>query len=291
MDIQNNESEGLSNADWTYGGWGYGANSPSWSDLSNTQWSLMGLDAANLSETSDTWSKGELYVTRCQNLQATNSYAVTDDGGFTYQPPSVSMAWGCNGDTSQSYGAMSAAGVWSLRLCGVDTSDQRVQEGLNWLRDNYAPIDTVGNPCYGDTYLYYYLLSFAKTLIMTEIPSGSWQETASQDITDYIVSQQHDDGHWSSNEGDLFATEQAILALQTRTIPTNVQRLSWLTFILHSNADLHVYDSLGRHVGMNYDTGEIEIEIPEDIALLDIEKGAVGEEPLHGWPLRYQCGG
>jgi hypothetical protein len=157
---------------------------------------------------------------------------------------------------------MSAAGVWSLRLCGVDTSDQRVQEGLNWLRDNYAPIDTVGNPCYGDTYLYYYLLSFAKTLIMTEIPSGSWQETASQDITDYIVSQQHDDGHWSSNEGDLFATEQAILALQTRTIPTNVQRLSWLTFILHSNADLHVYDPLGRHVGMNYDTGEIEIGIP-----------------------------
>ena len=262
VDIQNNESEGLSNADWTYGGWGYGANSPSWSDLSNTQWSLMGLDAANLSETSDTWSKGELYVTRCQNLQATNSYAVTDDGGFTYQPPSVSMAWGCNGDTSQSYGAMSATGVWSLRLCGVDTSDQRVQEGLNWLRDNYAPIDTVGNPCYGDTYLYYYLLSFAKTLIMTEIPSGSWQETASQDITDYIVSQQHDDGHWSSNEGDLFATEQAILALQTRTIPTNIQRLSWLTFILHSNADMHIYDPLGRHVGMNYDTGEIEIEIP-----------------------------
>ena len=262
VDIQNDGSEGINESNWTYGGWGYGANSSTWSDLSNTQWSLMGLDAANLSETSGTWNNATLYVTRCQNWQATNPYAVTNDGGFTYQPPNTSMAWGCGGDPGQSYGAMSAAGVWSLRLCGVDTSDQRVQKGLNWLRDNYAPIDTVGNPCYGDTYLYYYLLSFAKTLIMTEIPSGSWQETASQDITDYIVSQQHDDGHWSSNEGDLFATEQAILALQTRTIPTNVQRLSWLTFILHSNADLHVYDPLGRHVGMNYDTGEIEIEIP-----------------------------
>ncbi|RKX24500.1 MAG: hypothetical protein DRP47_11280, partial [Candidatus Zixiibacteriota bacterium] len=263
VEIQNDETEGLTNLNWTYGGWGYAGNSPAWSDLSNTQWSLMGLDAANLSKASDTWSKGEIYVTRCQNLQATNpEYDVTNDGGFTYQPPNISCYWGCKGDPKQSYGSMSAAGVWSLRLCGVDTSDQKVQEGLNWLRNNYAPISTVGNPCYGDTYLYYYLLSFAKTLIMTGIPLGSWQETASQDITEYIVSQQYDDGHWSSNEGDLFATEQAILALQTRTIPTSVQRLSWLTFILHSNADLHVYDPLGRHVGMNYDTGEIEIEIP-----------------------------
>jgi len=29
-----------------------------------------------------------------------------------------------------------------------------------------------------------------------------------------------------------------------------------------SDLDLHVYDSLGRHVGMNYETGQIEIEIP-----------------------------
>jgi len=97
---------------------------------------------------------------------------------------------------------------------------------------------------------------------MTEIPVGSWQETASNDITDYIVNQQYDDGHWTSAEGDLFATEQAILALQTRIIPTDIQRLSYLTFILHSNADLHVYDPLGRHVGMNYGTGDIEIQIP-----------------------------
>jgi len=157
---------------------------------------------------------------------------------------------------------MSAAGVWSLVLCSVDTSDQRVQAGLGWLRDNYAPIDTVGNPCYGDTYLYYYLLGFAKTLIMTGTPPGSWQETASQDLTNYTVNQQHDDGHWSSGEGDLFATEQAILALQTRIIPADVQRLSWLTFILHSPVDLHIYDPLGRHVGMNYTTGEIEVQIP-----------------------------
>jgi len=196
-------------------------------------------------------------------LQATNpEYDVTNDGGFTYQPPNISCCWGYNGNPKHSYGAITAAGVWSLRLCDVNTADQRVQAGLNWLRNNYAPIDTVQNPGIGNTYLYYYLLSFAKALIMTDIPAGSWQETASNDITNYIVSQQYADGHWTSNEGALFATEQAILALQTRTIPTDIQRLSYLTFILCSNADLHVYDPLGRHVGKNYDTGEIDLEIP-----------------------------
>jgi len=34
-----------------------------------------------------------------------------------------------------------------------------------------------------------------------------------------------------------------------------------LSFTLHSNADLHIYDSLGRHVGINYTTGEPETQI------------------------------
>ena len=155
VDIQNDEGEGLTNSDWTYGGWGYYDSSPDWSDLSNTQWSLMGLDAADLSKTDNTWNKAEMYVTRCQNLQVTNpAYDITNDGGFTYQPPSISCCWGWGGDPSQSYGAMTAAGVWSLRLTGVDKDDQRVQAGLDWLRDHYAPIDTVQNPGIGNTYLY-----------------------------------------------------------------------------------------------------------------------------------------
>jgi len=35
-----------------------------------------------------------------------------------------------------------------------------------------------------------------------------------------------------------------------------------LTYELHSHADMHIYDPVGRHVGMNYSTGEIENEIP-----------------------------
>ena len=98
----------------------------------------MGLDAANLPKTDDTWSKAETFVTRCQNLD-TNPWHHSNDGGFGYQPPTVA----CCG-RHISYGSMTAAGIWGLRLAGVPTGDQRVQAGLNWLKNNYAPIETKG---------------------------------------------------------------------------------------------------------------------------------------------------
>ncbi len=38
--------------------------------------------------------------------------------------------------------------------------------------------------------------------------------------------------------------------------------LSDLIFTLHSCADLHIYDGMGRHAGLNYETNEIETLIP-----------------------------
>jgi len=32
-----------------------------------------------------------------------------------------------------------------------------------------------------------------------------------------------------------------------------------------SDLDIHIYDALGRHVGLNYETGEVEVEIPEAV--------------------------
>ena len=32
--------------------------------------------------------------------------------------------------------------------------------------------------------------------------------------------------------------------------------------ILHSPADLHLYDAFGQHVGKNYTTGLVDLEIP-----------------------------
>jgi len=42
----------------------------------------------------------------------------------------------------------------------------------------------------------------------------------------------------------------------------NPRVLDKLKFTLASGADLHVYDPADRHVGLNYETGELEIQIP-----------------------------
>ena len=88
------------------------------------------------------------------------------------------------------------------------------------------------------------------------------------DLSSKLIDLQHPDGHWvntySGGQENIpeLTTSYSILALETRTISNNIGRLSYLTFILRSNADLHVYDPLGRHVGMNYTTGHIEMQIP-----------------------------
>jgi len=104
---QNDEDLGYAPTNSNYGGWGYPR--PNWSDLSNTQFAVVALKAAGLSEASDTWTKAITYIQRCQNA----------DGGLTYQPG------------GGSYGSMTAAGTWCYRLCGLATADARVQAGLN----------------------------------------------------------------------------------------------------------------------------------------------------------------
>lgn len=54
-----------------------------------------------------------------------------------------------------------------------------------------------------------------------------------------------------------------------------------LRFTLHSNADLHVYDPTGRHVGLNYATGEEEIEIPGAIYERNVDQVITIPEPTY----------
>jgi len=46
------------------------------------------------------------------------------------------------------------------------------------------------------------------------------------------------------------------------TLGTDVNNVTFVLNYLGSDVDLHVYDDLGRHVGMNYLTSEIDLEIP-----------------------------
>jgi hypothetical protein len=169
---------------------------------------------AGIALTHDTWenlwSKAEGFVTRCQN----------PDGGFTYQPQHLA---GGGGD---SYGSMSAAGVWSLRLAGVPVEDDRVQDGLAWLNchDFYDR-----NPQGGRQNHYYFLWTAAKAFTMCGqepiLEEGTWY----YDYAGYLLANQDESGQWMNpywgggpegdRESNLNRTEYALLILERAVLP------------------------------------------------------------------------
>ena len=260
---------------WYYGGFGYHENTRP--DLSNTQFPLMALDAVlNFSKDDLLWDKAQVFLARDQMRQENvtipdlgyevvwnPSYNKNNDGGFVYYP-GVSLS-----GTGTSYGGMTAAGIWSLRLCNVPTADPRVQAALDWHKGHYTWTQNPGMTPDGRRFQYYYYLAFSKALMMTvgnqTFDGHDWYADLSANLTGL----QHADGHWVNTytghggEGSPeLCTAYSILSLQVREIPTDIKRLSWMTLILNSSADLHIYDPLGRHVGKNYETGGIDLEIP-----------------------------
>lgn len=222
---------------WYYGGFGYGNSSRP--DLSNTQWALMGLKAADRvlgPHGANTYSKALIFLDRCRR----------GDGGSGYVPwyPSIHT--------------MTAASVWSYNLCGVGANDWRVQAGLNWLDGHYS---VTNNDGWGYWSEYYYKVTFAKALVMshkTMLGNHDWFA----DLSLKLIDEQRPAGNWPDTgmAGAEMSTAWAILALQTRTLPPSGEATMWMT--LESHADLHVYDPLGRHLGVDYDTASLEQEIP-----------------------------
>jgi squalene-hopene/tetraprenyl-beta-curcumene cyclase len=266
---QQDEDFGYTSANYQYGGWTYYSTRGD-PDLSNTQFALLALDAANLPKADPTWSKAVIFVQRCQNRPMSNDQAWAhyssqpsyNDGGFIYRPWGWSLAGG-----TLSYGSMTGAGIWGLLLSGVSRTDARVTAAMNWVKDHYT---WATNPVYGSRPFYYYL-SMSKALTMygeRTIDGHDWY----QDLYDKIVSMQinagSNQGYWSSPAEDynpVLTTIYAILSLQTRAIAPPVQRLSYLTFILRSNCLLRIIDPDGNLVGYNYVTALGENNIPTAI--------------------------
>ena len=267
--------ESVEKDNWRYGGFGYGSHSRP--DLSNTQFALMALDAApSISKDNLLWDKAQVFLARVQNRQKNvhipnldytvewnPSYNKYDDGGFVYHPGS-SLA-----GNMKSYGSMTGAGIWCLRLSNVGKKDPRMETALDWVINNYMWDGNPGmsNPGSGQ---YYYYLSMSKALTMTE-PDFIGEHDWYQDLSIILMTlQNEEEWYWINERDSLFwednedlVTSYAILSLQTLAgLPEDIQKLSYLTFILWSNADLHVYDPFGRHVGENYETGGIDLEIP-----------------------------
>lgn len=239
--IQSDDSDDPSHS-W-YGGWGYSASQKNnWSDLSNSQFSAMALDAAGVSKDDIVWTRFLRFLSRVQNLDDINDMPWANgrtDGGFTYSPH-----YNYYGNYD-SYGSMTAAGIWGLRLSGVTVADDRVQATLDWMEEN-EDLNFNTNPKLGNTNRYYYYMAFAKAMAMSFLSqkdTGTWYEGWYDNLKAKIASEQALDGSWNQSQGTWVDTFWALLALQTQQpLPANL----WMSVILASPAELLVYDPQGR---------------------------------------------
>jgi squalene-hopene/tetraprenyl-beta-curcumene cyclase len=236
-----------------YGGWGYPR--AGWADLSNTQWVVMALNAANdylglspaLSDSSSWAGKLVSFLQHCQ----------MSDGGFDYQ----------SGWFKKSVGSMSMAGLWSLLLAGVPETDQGVVHVREWIQANY----TLGeNPGRGTAALYYYYVTLAKALTMaswaTVTDSAGAQHNWYSELAAKLGTLQKAAGNWVNDNSDEWennadlCTAYALLALETQQLPSGEQ-LSWV-LTLHSPGTLHVYAPDGAHVGPSNAGAGVDEDIP-----------------------------
>ena len=207
-------TEGLaSTKDW-YGGAGYG----NWGrpDLSNTQLLLDALHDAGVSQDDPTVQRALAFVTRTQNLKATNpsswAQAGGDDGGFVYTPANGGESFasedageGRYGEkfpagtprTLRSYGSMTYAGLKSLLYAGLSPDDPRVKAARGWIALHWG---FEANPGLGTQGLFYYRHAMARALAV----NGERTITDAQgkvhdwraELIESLLTAQRPDGSW-----------------------------------------------------------------------------------------------
>jgi squalene-hopene/tetraprenyl-beta-curcumene cyclase len=219
-----------------YGGAGYTpTDRPKRPDLSNTQMMVEALHQSGLPPNDPAYQKALTFITRCQNLAATNDQKFakdgSNDGGFIYSPANEGESKASEEVREtprrelRSYGSMTYAGFKSMLYAGVDRKDPRVKAAYEWIRRNYTLDGNANMPAAQSKQgLYYYYHVFAKALkawgepTVTD-PQGNvhnWR----LELIRKLVSLQRDDGSWVNaadrwNEGDPnYVTALAILSLQ-----------------------------------------------------------------------------
>lgn len=237
------QSEGVApSQDW-FGGAGYGRSGRP--DLSNTQMMLDALQEAGVSPDDPAIQRALVFVSRTQNLPATNpapwAQAGSGDGGFVYTPAnggesfaSESAGEGRYGEirpegtprSLRSYGSMTYAGFKSMLYAGLTAEDPRVRAAFEWIRRHWTFDE---NPGLGGQGHYYYLHAMARALLAAQQPEietadgvkRNWRE----ELVAALASRQRDDGSWI-NDADRWeegrpelVTVYAVLALEEALKP------------------------------------------------------------------------
>lgn len=198
-----------------YGGIGYGGDDRP--DLSNTQFALEAIRAAEIYEHRGTrppgqrpaldelaqvplgvhWRKALVFLQRTQNVKSVNDMPYArDDGGFIYETGHY------KDERSRSYGSMTYAGLKSLLFAQVDRDDVRVRRAVEWIGQHYTVEE---NPGFGTTSLYYYYMTAAKCLaeLGQEVirDSDGTDHYWRKELIEKLLSLQHEDGYWVNSDG------------------------------------------------------------------------------------------
>ncbi|MFO0983932.1 MAG: prenyltransferase/squalene oxidase repeat-containing protein [Planctomycetota bacterium] len=214
---QCDEPEGYERGkDWAYGGIGYGDDLRP--DLSNTQFGLEALRAANVPTGHDVFKKALTFLEHCQNAAETGPppipqhdgktvVAGTDGGGIYYPGNSqAGLATLADGKlVARSYGSMTYALLKSYILAGLKRDDPRLTAARAWIVEHYTidtnpGFDTAKNPELAYQGLYYYYLTMARCLdLLGEeniVDARGRKHAWRAELAAKLLEQQKLDGSW-----------------------------------------------------------------------------------------------
>lgn len=200
--LQWDDGEKVNKSDVNYGGAGYGKkNRP---DMSNTSFLIEALVAAGNGPEDENIQKALVFISRCQNLESehnTTAFAAkVNDGGFYYTVAAGGETNVLEPDPNgglRSYASMTYAGLKSMIHAGLKADDPRVKAAKTWITKHY---DLNSNPGAGEQGLFYYYVTFAKTLNAlgdkTFTDSKGVAHDWKAELIEVIAKRQKADGSW-----------------------------------------------------------------------------------------------
>ena len=219
-------TESIDDKDPRYGGAGYGKQKRP--DMSNTQFFVEALRAADVPKDNPAWAKVVVFISRSQARSESNDLkGIThqDDSGFFYTPAGegeskadyVDLPNGKKG--LRSYGSMTYAGFKSFIYARLEPNDPRVKAALDWIRKHWTFQE---NPEIGQQGLYYYYQTAAKALKAYSEVSKEPRITDARsrphdwraEITEALLAKQQGDGSWF-NETDRWFEGKEIAPVPT----------------------------------------------------------------------------
>jgi squalene-hopene/tetraprenyl-beta-curcumene cyclase len=215
------------------GGIGYGPTgvSPKRShpDLDNTMISLEALRAfelaqkarepENLSQTQLDWKAAAAFVSRCQNLPASNpqpwvANSKAERGGFVYYP-GFSNAGEIEEEGGRkalrSSGSMSYAGLLSFIYAEIPKEDPRIKAAQAWLSENFTLSE---NPGLGKQGLFYYYHLMAKALVaggVETLEAGGKTHHWARELCVELINRQESGGFWVNDTGRWMEKNQVLV--------------------------------------------------------------------------------